>query len=257
MHRDPQRLKRPGSLALATLALLPLAACDTPRHSNTLIFGTTTKVALDVSQEPTGAMGITLGYKRNEAVWMPLIANQADSNGRMVPSTCTTDACRKLEGEVGGAGGAAGADAKDTYSVLATFSGSMSAAASSPQAKGAVVQYFATGIAARLLAQQGGAAAVSSGADAPASPAVSPEAKAIGVTKRGQVAMIGAKLSRTNGEVSADALGKLLATSPASDIDSLTKADLGKAKTRPALEQYLLEAPEAITSRLYKSLDNL
>lgn len=153
----------------AALFTTVIAGCSsTPRHSNTLIFGTETKVALDASQDTTGGVGVTLGYKRHEAVWMPLLAN-IDSAGNLVPATCTSDTCRTFQGTTGTGGAAAGAGAVDTYSVLATFSGSATGGAgssveggTSPGAKasGSLAQYFATGIAARLLAQTGGASIV-------------------------------------------------------------------------------------------------
>ena len=245
------------AVAGAALVAVGLAGCAMPRHSNTLVFGTTTLVALDVTQEPTGAMGVTLGYKRHEAVWMPLIANQADADGKLVPSACQDDACRKLVGSVGTGAGAAGAGAIDTYSVLATFSGDMSGSGKTVEAKGSIAQYFATGFAARLLAQNGGAAAVSAGAKSPGEVTVSAEAAAIVTGKRSQVGTIAAKLSKTTGEVNADALAKLLTLSPASEIDAGTQTLLKGAKTRTALEAELVLAPESVVSRLFKSLDQL
>lgn len=56
-------------LAVVLIAML-CASCSAPKHTNTLIFGTTTRFAIDASQEPTGSLGITIGYKRHEAVWM-------------------------------------------------------------------------------------------------------------------------------------------------------------------------------------------
>lgn len=154
-------------MSFAALAMLINGCANTPRHSNTLIFGTDTKFALDVSQDTTGGVGVTLGYKRHEAVWMPLMAN-IDSSGTLIPATCDDDECRKFQGTTGNGGTAAGADAVDTYSVLATFSGSASGggggavSSGSPgaRANGTLAQYFATGIAARLLAQTGGASIV-------------------------------------------------------------------------------------------------
>ena len=56
--------------------------------------------------------------------------------------------------------------ARDSYSVLASFGGHFSASANKTDgatAGGGVSQYFATGMAAQLLALNGGAAVVSSG----------------------------------------------------------------------------------------------
>ena len=70
---------RSGLALAAAFSALMLTACETPRHSNTLIFGTNTKVALDVSADQIKQTpSITLGYTRQEAVWMPLMPNVAD-----------------------------------------------------------------------------------------------------------------------------------------------------------------------------------
>lgn len=47
------------------------------QHNDVLIFGTDTKLALDVSASVTsgGTPEVTIGYKRAEAVWMPLVVN--------------------------------------------------------------------------------------------------------------------------------------------------------------------------------------
>jgi hypothetical protein len=63
-------------------------------------------------------------------------------------------------------GSRTGNDARDAYSVLGTFSGDMASSSTSgagPEAKlqGGLAQYFATGIAAQILAEKGGAALVS------------------------------------------------------------------------------------------------
>lgn len=155
------------SNAILVGSMLVLSACSsTPKHTNTLIFGTNTKVALDISQDPTGSVGFTLGYRRQEAVWMPLLANKGGEN---VPvEGCLEQDCVVFKGTAG-TGGPAGDGAKDTYSVLATLSGQTSgqAGGQSPSVKGggAIAQVFATGFAARLLAVTGGAALVNTESD--------------------------------------------------------------------------------------------
>jgi hypothetical protein len=233
-------------------SVLLSTACSTPQHTNTLIFGTTTRVAIDASQEPTGALGVTIGYKRNEAVWMPLLANQS-KDGEQVPSRCKTDACRSFEGTTG-AGGAAGANALDTYSVLATFTGNAGVSAANPQANTTLAQYFATGFAARLLAQYGGAAVVNSGAE-PA--AVSAEVAKFVNAKRVQVLTIGAKISKTNGDVDSGKLDTLLRSSPASGLDTTTQNTLKTITKRTEFEEHLLYGPEQVLDSLYKSIDQL
>ena len=146
------------NMLIGFFAICALAGCSAPKHTNTLIFGTDTKVALDVSQDPTGALGITLGYKRKEAVWMPLLANET-VDGK--PAKCSDDACRRFVGKTG-EGEPSGKDAEDTYSVLATFKGNGGGSASGAAGVGVkgnaeLAQYFATGFAARILAEQGAA----------------------------------------------------------------------------------------------------
>jgi hypothetical protein len=140
---------RYAAVMLITLSLA-VAGCQTPRHSNTLIFGTHTKLALDVSAGTTGSPSVTLGYKREEAVWMPLLANQSRSGK---PATCTAADCLFV--------GQQDADQtqKDTYSVLASFGAKATGNASTTsggQASGGgqLAQFFATGLAARYAAQQ-------------------------------------------------------------------------------------------------------
>lgn len=141
-----------GPLCVAVL----LGGCtSTPQHTNVLIFGTHTKFALDVSQDAVNGAGLTLGYKRQEAVWMPLLPNQAGSGNGPVPAACSaSNACPKFEGR----------DTKegtDTYSVLASFGatagGGTNAQDKNVGGKASIAQYFATGLAARLLADKGGA----------------------------------------------------------------------------------------------------
>ena len=77
--------------SVATLCFLLLGCTSTPQHTNVLVFGTNTKLALDLSQDATSGIGITLGYKRLEAVWMPLLPNQASKTGSgLQPSPCRT-----------------------------------------------------------------------------------------------------------------------------------------------------------------------
>ncbi len=135
------------------LGVFFVTACATPKHSNTLIFGTNTKFALDVSADPSGSPSITVGYKRQEAVWMPLLANK-DKEGS--PAECSVKDCPYLY--IGKED-----NKQDTYSVLASFGAKFSGQGdtSGAKAEGGLAQYFATGLAARTLAKEGGARLVS------------------------------------------------------------------------------------------------
>jgi hypothetical protein len=142
------------------LPTLVISACgSTPEHTNTLLFGTTTKFALDVSVNPAGGTpDFTVGYKRHEGVWMPLLANKKTGD-EAEPANCTNCefvGTEKLD------------ENKDTYSVLASFGASFGGGAeadgsngATAKAEGGLAQFFATGIAARNLASSGGARLVS------------------------------------------------------------------------------------------------
>ena len=245
------------NLVLALVcAALSIVGCSTPQHSNTLIFGTTTRFAVDVSQEPTGSLGVTIGYKRNEAVWMPLLANTSEDR-RLVPAECEEDSCRKYVGTAGTGGGAAGANAIDTYSVLATFSGSASGAAANPQAQATLAQYFATGLAARLLAQYGGAAVVNSAAYPTESSAIAAEVSTILTVKKSQVGAIVGKLSKTTGDIDPGSMAKLLTLDPAKGLHADIRTRLAGIKTRVMLEADLLDGPEKTVETIFLTIDRL
>lgn len=140
-------------LGLGLAVTASLTGCAMPRHSDTLLFGTNTKIALDISGDPSGRPEITVGYRRQELVWMPLVVNGEHATSFI-----------KNTGYVGPAKywGQDKDNAFDTYSVLASFGAKFSAEAStSAKAEGGLAQYFATGLAARKLAEVGGARLVS------------------------------------------------------------------------------------------------
>jgi hypothetical protein len=142
-------------ISSGVLAIGLLGCTSTPQHSNTLIFSTTTKVAIDVSAEPTtGSPDITIGYKRVEGVWMPLLANKTVAEDKVTPADCDGDECvfQGIETNKDGV------IKTDSYSVLAslgaTFGGD--AKTGTAAASGGISQFFATGIAAQKLAESGG-----------------------------------------------------------------------------------------------------
>ena len=163
-------------IAVSYVCLQILVGCSsTPDHSNTLVFGTETKFAVDVATSTTTQVpAVTVGYKRTEAIWLPLLANKK-VNGEFEPADCKKDSdnetCLFKSTEK-----------NDAYSVLAsfgaTFGGEGEADASTPtpttegeatqatvkgstKASGGIAQYFATGRAAQILAEKGGASVVS------------------------------------------------------------------------------------------------
>lgn len=145
-------------IIVITLVFALNGCASTPEHTNTLLFGTTTKFALDVSVNPTGGTpDFTLGYKRHEGVWMPLLANQK-TDDKIKPATCTD--CKFKGTDKSG-------EKEDTYSVLASFGAKFSGGAetsssgkipnATTSARGGLAQFFATGIAAQKLAEHGNA----------------------------------------------------------------------------------------------------
>jgi hypothetical protein len=112
------------------VTVLALAGCE--QTKNVMVYATDTKVAFDVSGDPTGSPSLTLGYKRQEAVWMPLAT--PDLKEKEFKSDHT--------------------NGSDAYSVLGSFGMKFGTDG------GEIAQYFATGLAARALASSGGAALV-------------------------------------------------------------------------------------------------
>jgi hypothetical protein len=167
-------IKRGLKAVAAIVTTLAMAGCTLP-HSDVLVFATQTKVALDVSASPsTGAPSFTLGYKREEGVWMPLVVNGRESVALAGSRSCTPDGSRcwtvssatltlfnecvktrpaevclgAVAKDVKYVGSAPGQ--KDAYSVFASFGGDFSAGGGG---QAALAQFFATGIAAQRLAE--------------------------------------------------------------------------------------------------------
>jgi hypothetical protein len=153
----------------AVVGASALSGCvQMTRHSNTMVFGTNTTLGIKVGAEATSTPGITVGYSRQEAVVMPLVANTADNGTTQAPcpqvvtdSTTSVlalpDSCRLQ--------GTGIAHEKDTYSVLASFGARFGSDLDSVgrSVDGQIAQYFATGLAARTLAEKGGAATIALG----------------------------------------------------------------------------------------------
>jgi len=171
---------------IALGAALLLSGCSVP-HNDVLIFGTNTKFAVDVSASAAtgGVPELTVGYKRQEAVWMPLVVNAQDSAvvSQLATSLQTSfnqcmanagadasaqEACRrgladglKYVGTSGGSGaldistrsGSGTLDDRDAYSVFASFGARFGAegGANTAEAQGGIAQFFATGVAAQRL----------------------------------------------------------------------------------------------------------
>ena len=229
-----------------------LSGCSTtPQHTNVLIFGTNTKVALDVSQDPTSGVGVTLGYKRQEAVWMPLLPNQAKSGNKsdgLQPAACTAGACPKFEGKDR-------SDQTDTYSVLASFGsklgGGVDAQGNNAQVTGEIAQYFATGLAARLLAQSGGSGLVNTNGEAALSAsekaAIAPKVATMDNELKELLAELADKADPS--KIDTAQRDAALAKSPGKDIPEARKARIKGAKTMAELRAVITAYPHDLVAK--------
>jgi len=150
------------------IGLLALGICSagcqtTTHHSNTMFFGTSTSLGVKVGVATSASPTVNVGYDRNEALILPLLANKK-FDGNNLPEPCNqadVEECMFI--------GTQGKN-KDTYAVLATFGADISGRANSgAEAAVGISQYFSSGHAAIELAKNGGAAAVSTGPAAKAS----------------------------------------------------------------------------------------
>jgi hypothetical protein len=167
---------------LAYVALLATTAgcVQSTRHSNTMVFGTNTNFGIKVGTDTAQVPSVVVGYNRQEAVIMPLVANQDDDGNIQKP--CNFSRLPSLSDDVQYRVHpcslvAYKGDAQDSYSVLASFGAKFEGSGgTSNSAKGGLAQYFATGMAAQILALTGGASVVAVGEAAEESAQNAPEA---------------------------------------------------------------------------------
>lgn len=158
-------MPRAYAQVMVVLAAGCLTACG--KHNDVLLFGTDTTVAVDISASPTqgNTPQLSIGYKRREAVWMPLLANADDSEA--IKKTCskTQGGGTQRKGTRCSAENGQLADAKyvgedsnhrtDAYSVFASFGAEIEGSVGGggdAKAKVGLAQFFATGVAAQKLA---------------------------------------------------------------------------------------------------------
>jgi hypothetical protein len=178
MHRG----FHPLVTSAGALSLLLCGGCaQMTRHSNLLVFGTNTVFGVRVGTAATQVPSIDVGYSRQEAVLMPLVANTSASQSdpkTLVPCDVSKDV-KVVTGDADASGtkladfavhpcllvATDGKQAKDSYSVPASFGANFGASAKPTEttAQGGLAQYLATGMAAQLLALNGGAAVVATG----------------------------------------------------------------------------------------------
>jgi hypothetical protein len=172
--RDRPYGKLAALAALTAAAALTGGCVQATRHSNTMIFGTNTSFGIKAGTSATQTPTIQIGYDRQEAVVMPLVANTGVSGTDNLLTPCNVGGAQPAAGQSGppidpcllvGTNG----ESTDSYSVLASFGADFGASVEddTPKAQGGLAQYFATGMAAQILAATGGASVVNSKANPP------------------------------------------------------------------------------------------
>lgn len=147
-----------------------------------MVFGTNTVLGISAGKD-VDTPSVTVGYKRQELVLMPLVANETENNRHELVPCKLSDHADESDHPcllVAVRGDGKNKVAKDSYSVLASFGANFDGGVDTKvSVKGGLAQYFATGMAAQLLALSGGAAVVATGTAAQASAAVKPDASAV------------------------------------------------------------------------------
>jgi hypothetical protein len=138
------------NLALILIAGVGLGGCvQATRHSNTMVFGTNTVFGINAGQDVSGIPSVTVGFRRQEAVVMPLVANVADNGSYQTP--CNLQAMPPVgQNQMNPCllVGLSGRGSIDTYSVLASFGANFQGSGGNATASGGLAQFFSTGIAA-------------------------------------------------------------------------------------------------------------
>jgi hypothetical protein len=149
-----------------------------------MIFGTNTQFGIKAGASPTSVPEVTVGYSRQEAVVLPLVANASDNGSYQKPCNPASpvDAVQSEQFVVHPCLLVAfNGSAQDSYSVLASFGAKFGGEANGQgvKASGGLAQYFATGMAAQLLALSGGAAVVAVGESATESAKTPPQSSTV------------------------------------------------------------------------------
>lgn len=186
-----KRNRRILSVITAAVAATALSGCvQATRHSNAIVFGTNTSFGIKVGPNATSTPSVVVGYDRQEAVLLPVVANsgEAESGGNNGNLLTPCDPSQAVA-TVGQADFvvhpcslvAVRGNAMDSYSVLASFGAKFSGNAGSggPEASGGLAQYFSTGMASQLLALTGGASVVAVGDAAARSAENQPEPQTV------------------------------------------------------------------------------
>ena len=150
-----RRLAGVGTVALA------VAGCA---HNDVLVFGTSTTIGANLETSGgQGAPSIVIGFERQEAVWMPLLANGVESqiaacravDGRTCPTPAPARTGSPSESMYQSTVRENGTVVRtDSYSVFASLGASFNGRANTGVEAGAgLAQFFATGNAALNISE--------------------------------------------------------------------------------------------------------
>lgn len=157
-----------------------------------MVFGTNTSFGIKVGAAPNQVPSVVVGYDRQEAVLMPLLANTVDletsESKQNLLSPCPVSPSGAPIQNHSCIFAARRGDGIDSYSVLASFGANFEGGSSTTNAtgKGGLAQYFSTGMAAQILALTGGASVVAVGEAARKSAETAPATAAAAVTLFGE-----------------------------------------------------------------------
>lgn len=182
---------------LLGIAMLAIVGCENSLIDRSLIFSTHTNFGLDVSVNPAETAApakIQIGYQRTEGVLNPVFYNHAKACDKVeckdVPKNVNDyyraqaySVIAKFEGSASGGGNAS--SSFSTPQTAATQPGTASANATTATATGSMSssvnggmtlsQWFATGLAAEILAAKGGASALTDNPGVAAAAANAPD----------------------------------------------------------------------------------
>lgn len=191
--------------SVAALAIGLGACSQATRHSNTLMFGTNTSVGVNIGKDASQTPTVQIGFQRQEVAFVPLLANTKESSNNsnnLIPCPAVSDdADPQIPPENCLFQASKDGTDKDSYSVLASFGSDTSGSGNGAMK---VAQYFATGIAAQRLAENGGANVVTAGGNsAEIAKAAQEAAKAEQERAKARQADIAAKQAAANQEYDA------------------------------------------------------
>lgn len=155
------RMRRLAGLGAVALAAVAVTGCA---HNDVLVFGTSTTIGANLETSGgQGAPSILIGFERQEAVWMPLLANGVESqiaacravDGRTCPTPAAARTGSPSESMYQSTVRENGTVVRtESYSVFASLGASFNGRANTGVEAGAgLAQFFATGNAALNISE--------------------------------------------------------------------------------------------------------